>query len=236
MDPGTGSVLVKVGVSVLQRTAPHGIAVVRSWLKGKEIMIVGQGRAGKTTFIDYLQYGIFDDEKETDKTPEIAGTARFNVKLGRDAALELIVKTVTDTPGQIGPLAHANEAFKRRPHAIIIFVDLTAPLVGDPPRAAAGWLKEFARRFETCWGAKGRKGNRLRSLIVVLNKVDKVDAKAVDKYRSVLRRIIEKELHDARGGMLDEAAIMPCVLVTNPNGTRAADSIIAHLAKQLIKK
>lgn len=55
-----GATLLKVGVAVIQRITPGGIALFKSWLKGKEIMIVGQARAGKTTFVDYLQYGLFE--------------------------------------------------------------------------------------------------------------------------------------------------------------------------------
>lgn len=58
-----GAVLLKVGVAVVERVAPGGLALFKSWLKGKEVMIVGQARAGKTTFIDYLQYGFLKTRK-----------------------------------------------------------------------------------------------------------------------------------------------------------------------------
>ena len=233
-DAGTGAVLVKLGMTVLQRTAPKGIALVSSWWRGKEILIVGQPLAGKSTFIDYLQYGLFEDEKETAKTQVVSKTARFNVKMGRDAALELVVKTVFDTPGQIGAVAHADQAFEKRPHGILLFIDLTRPLTGPSHRAVTAWLREFARRLETRWGVRGRKRNRLRCMIVVLNKADKVSADRIEKYKATLRRIVQDELHDARGGMLEEVAIMPCILVTNTQGTRPADSVIAYLAKALM--
>jgi len=86
--------LLKVGVAVIQRVAPSGIALIKSLFKGKEVLIVGQARAGKTTFVDYLHYGLFEDEKERFKTVDVTGSARFNVRMGRDSALELTVKTV----------------------------------------------------------------------------------------------------------------------------------------------
>jgi len=227
--------LLKVGVAFIQRVAPSGIALIKSWLKGKEVLVVGQKRAGKTTFIDYLQYGLFDDEKETLKTLDVTRSARFNVKMGRDSALELSIKTVVDVPGQIGPSAHADLAFERSPHGIIIFTDLTSPIKGGPDRAATAWLLEFCRRLEAQWRAKGRKGNRIKTVILVLNKMDKVDPKRVELRKKDFRKILDAELREARGQMIEEIAIMPCVLVTNPDGTKAVDGIIAHLAKALTK-
>lgn len=46
-----------------------------------------------------------------------------------------------------------------------------------------------------------------------------------------LRNILDIKLRDACGRMLEEIAIMPCTLVTNPQSTKSADSVIAHPAK-----
>src|SRR5436853_4470347 len=205
-----GATLLKIGVAVIQRVAPSGIALIKSWLKGKEVLVIGQARAGKTTFIDYLQYGLFEDEKETFKTIEVTSSARFNVKVGRDSALELSVKTTVDVPGQIGPAAHADLAFERRPHAIIIFTDLTSPLRGEPDRASAAWLLEFCKRFELRWGLKGRKANRLKSIVLVMNKTDKVTARQAEARRKVFRKVFDAELREARGQMIEDIAIVPC--------------------------
>jgi GTPase SAR1 family protein len=233
-DP-TGAALIKVGVAIIQRAAPSGIALVRSWLKGKEVLVVGQARAGKTTFIDYFHYGLFEDEKETFKTVDVRRSARFDVKMGRDAALELSVKAVVDLPGQVGASAHADEAFQRRPHAVVLITDLTRPLHGEPDRASSAWLREFCRRLEARWRADRKKRNRLMSVIVVMNKSDKAQEQSVAAARREFRKILDQELRDARGRMLEDIAIMPCTMVTNPDGTKAIDAVIAHLAKALAR-
>jgi GTPase SAR1 family protein len=71
---------------------PSGIALVKSWLKGKEIIVVGQGRAGKTTFINYFPYGLFEDERDTFKTVDVNPSARFNVRLEGTRRLRLVLK------------------------------------------------------------------------------------------------------------------------------------------------
>jgi len=115
---GTEAALLKVGVAVIQRAAPKGISLIKAWFKGKLVIVVGQARAGKTTFLDYLQYGFFSDEKETFKTDVITPSARFDVKLGRNAELELSVQSVVDVPGQPGATFHADLIHKRKPHAV----------------------------------------------------------------------------------------------------------------------
>jgi len=231
-----GAIVAEIGIAIVERAAPSGIKLIRSWIRGKKIVVVGQDRAGKTTFIDYLHYGIFGAERDVPKTTRVEGTARFDVKVGRNAALELRVKTVVEVPGPVNAVAHANIVLQQRPHAIIIFTDLTTPAEGESNRASGAWLEEFCKRLEELWRAKGRRGNRTRAIIVVMNKRDKVeDPQVLDDRRTRFRKILEAELHGARGRMIDEVAIMPCTLVSNPNGTREVDRVIEHLARALVQ-
>lgn len=227
--------LVKVGVTVVQSVAPKGFELIKSWWKGKTILIVGQDRAGKTTFIDYFQHGLFEDEKDTSKTYEVSPSARFNVKLGKSETLELSVKTAVDVPGQIGAVAHADLVFESNPHAVLIFIDLTRPIRGDSNRASIEWLTDFCKRLETKWRINKHTRNRVKSIIVVLSKRDKVNAKTVESRKKTFQKILGAELKDGRGQMLNEIAIIPCVLVNNSDGTKSVDSLISHLAKALIK-
>lgn len=233
-DIGSATVL-EVGLSVLQRAAPKGLAAVKSWIYGKQVVILGPPRAGKTTLVDYLQYGIFEEEKETSKTPEKRRTPRFDVKMGRDGALELNVKSALDVPGQYGAVAHADTAFDYRAHAIVIVLDLTSPLKGKSENSSCNWVYEFCRRLETKWRVRGKRGNRLKSMIVLLNKADKVDKRRITSCQKALRKILDQELRQSRGNMTDPVEIRETVLVTNPRGTEAVDGIVTHLAKQLAR-
>lgn len=228
--------LLKVGVAVIQRTAPTGIAFIRSLFKGKKVLIVGQQRAGKTTFLDYLQYGLFEDEKETAKTFDITRSARrFDVKLGRDASLELSVSAAIDVPGQRGPAAHADLVLEYNPHALIVVLDLTQPLRGKTENASANWLTEFCRRLEKQSRIKGHKQKRLNYVSVLLSKRDKVLEKKAESVQKEMSKILTTEFREARGKMENEIIIIPCSLVTNPEGTKSVYSAIAHLAKSLAK-
>jgi hypothetical protein len=73
------------------------------------------------------------------------------------------------------------------------------------------------------------------SMIVVMNKTDKAQEQTIAAARREFRKILDQELRDARGRMLEEIAIMPCTMVTNLEGTKAIDAVIAHLAKSLAR-
>jgi GTP-binding protein EngB required for normal cell division len=73
------------------------------------------------------------------------------------------------------------------------------------------------------------------NITLVLNKSDKVDSKTITARKNNFRKIIDAELKEARGKMLDEIAIISTVMVNNPDGTKSADSLITHLAKALVK-
>ena len=228
-------IAVELGLALVKRVTPTGIALVKSWFQGKELLILGQARVGKTTFIDYLQHGLFEDEKETDKTLDHILTSRFNVKIGRDSALELTVKTAVDIPGQWGAVKHADVAFKRNPHAILILVDVTAPFEGETENNPVFWLKEFSNRLETHWRTEKSQINKLKAMMVLMNKIDKSTPTKIDQYREMLRNVANSELRDARGKMKDPIAFVPSCLVTNKKGTKSVDSAIAQLAKKLTK-
>lgn len=198
-------------------------------------MILGQSRVGKTTFIDYLQHGLFEDEKETDKTLDHTLTPRFNVKIGRDSALELTVKTAVDIPGQWGAVKHADVAFERNPHAILILVDVAASFEDETENNPIFWLKEFSNRLETHWRTENSRINKLQTMMVLMNKIDKATPNKIEQSRKMLRSIANSELRDARGKMKDPIAFVPSCLVTNEKGTKSVDSAIAQLAKKLTK-
>lgn len=221
--------IVKIGGTIVSN-APKGFKYIKSLLTGKTIIVVGQERAGKTTFLEYFRYGFFEDEKHTEKTWDVTPSARFDVKLGRNEILEISVKTVIDVPGQIGAVFQAKEIFQQKPHAILVFMDITRPL-----KPSSEWLREFCKRLETYWRANKHQRNRVKSIVLVLNKTDKTEAKTVESRRKAYQKILDAELKEARGAMTSEISVVPTVMVNNSEGTKSADGLIAHLAKALVK-
>ena len=218
---------------VLQRTAPTGIALIRSWLRGKTILVVGPGHSGKSTFVRYLQYGIFQHEEPYEKTYQPVSGPRFNLRLGVDRSLEVLVKKAWDAPAQYAD--PANLVADARPHALLVVVDLSMPLDKDGDnRSTAPWLEEFASRLDDRFRDIKRSSNRLTSIIVVMNKADLVDDTTRERHTQRYREILRRHFQAARGrNMKAPVRIKPCISVENPEGTKFIDAILVDLAQDL---
>lgn len=226
-----GAIGVKLGIEVLKRTAPSGLVRVRTWLTGHEVLVVGQPRAGKTSFVEYLQYGILEPEQETAKTIETEKSVTFCVKVGRDSSLELKVRRSVDVPGQVGPVEHALIAKKRRPSAIVVVLDLATPLVG--PESAGEWLLQFCQHLDTHLSENPAMRKRFKSLMIVANKIDKVHEQTISGRIEHFRKQLKKGFTHVFGTR--SFPILPCVMVETNSGSKQVDAIIVRLAKALSK-
>jgi GTPase SAR1 family protein len=220
---------------VISRGVPKGYELVKSWWTAREFLVVGQARAGKTTFCEYLKLGYFEDVRRTEETPEVERSGRFNIELGRDKALKLVVSNAVDIPGQVGAVEHANLAFTRNPHALIVILDLTTPLQGEPDRASGDWLRRFCKRLETKWRVNVKRKNRLAAMVVVMNKQDASSSEQVATAEALYRKILEEELRDARGRISGEIPVLPSIMVTNSDGPKLVDAVIRELARSLAR-
>lgn len=196
-------------------------------LTGKTVFVTGLGGSGKTTFINYLQYGFFDDEAKYTKTLEASSTKTFSVSIGNRSSLQLNVKRAVEIPGQMYPEQVAQLAKKYNPKCILLFADLCRPDI------SIKWIKEFCRSFEHEW--RGIRDNSLQSLSIVLNKADKMNM-AESQYKSCeldVHTVIET-LGFSLGKMpKSKVQIYPCSLVTNSEGTKLVDRIIRQMALDL---
>jgi GTPase SAR1 family protein len=223
-----------VAGSAVERAAPRSfdfIRILKIYFQGKTIMVVGPEGAGKTTFLEYFRYGHFSGERSTEPTLETAEEDRFKVIVGKTETLELPVKQAVDLSGQSGANNHANAVVERNPHAIVVMSNLTTP-----QQDAEAWLREFCRRLETKWRSEEKK-NRLKTMIILLNKRDKpeVTDEIVQQRTTRFREIVDAELRQARGKMSGEVRILPCSIVENPVQTQLVDVAIFELVQRLAK-
>ena len=230
-----GAIGVSVGVELIKRTAPSGIAVVRTWIGGQKVLILGPARAGKTSFYDYLRYGVLEHEQETEKTVETEKSATFSVRIGRDSALELKVRGSFDVPGQLGPIEHALIAKKKKPNGIVVILDSSSPASGGAERSSRAWLVEFCKHLDEHLRQTASFRNRLRALVFVANKVDKISEEKAARIVSSYRATIQKHLAYSYSTKVEAIPVLPCVLVQGSAGAAMADAVIVRLAKALKK-
>lgn len=226
------AVAVKFAIEAIRRVPSSGLARIRNALVGKEILVIGPSGAGKSSWVDYLRFGVLIDEGGAGETFDIKSTPSFKVELGRNAALELTVRRVTDLPGQFGPAEHARLLVERNPHAVVLVCDIAGPLQGRSRAALGPWLRQFTQRLATLVNRKRVVPLKLRAFLMLLNKVDKLSRKDLQRRRKTVADLLISGLK-AAGLHVETIPVQPTVLVTSGHGTRLADAAVVALARCL---
>jgi hypothetical protein len=232
-EPATSAILLKLGVDLVSRPAQTGLAILTTWAAGHEVLVVGPARAGKTSFVEFLQYGVLEKEQETAKTTTPHKSASFRVKIGRSEALELKVRSTMDLPGEAGATEHARKAKLRKPQAIVVILDISAPLAGNSKYASGPWLTTFCKQIAANLRNEPKFKKRLRCLIFVANHYDKLATSSAQRKIDALRSLAEKHLESSFDPGSDCMPFLPCVLVDTPIKSELADLVIVRLAKSL---
>ncbi|WP_405070345.1 hypothetical protein OG558_12360 [Kribbella sp. NBC_01510] len=231
VDPVTGAVAGAVVKLVIDRGAPAGLRLVRSWLRGQTVLIVGPGASGKTTFLQYLQFGIFLHEQEHQKTYHALESPRFNLALGPNKNLNVSIKTAVDLPGQDADITDIVVA--QRPHAMVVILDCASKAKREE---SAKWLTEFLQLLDQRWLGKSTKKNRLRTMIVVMNKIDKLSGAWDSKFERPYRQAFDLHFKAARGPLMPDIKFRQCVMVESSDGTKWVDAVLIDLATGLQRK
>jgi GTPase SAR1 family protein len=224
-------VALKIGFQIFSRVTPKGFAWVRSKWVGRDILVIGQPRAGKTSLVRYIQYGLFA-EAETTRTRAIKKTAAFTVKIGRNESLALEVRKAIDTVGQVSAAEHAELAKAYRPHVLVVVLDLSGPWEGRDERSARYYLEEFFEYFAEAFKGSYLVRRKLRAVFVVLNKRDKVDEKKASTWLKKAKDILKEQLRSLGTGIRDPI-VVESSLVEDFDDGRSVNAIIQKIALKL---
>lgn len=226
--------LIKVAID---RAGRPGIAKLFSVLRGKTLMVIGPRASGKSTFLNYVRYGVFQHEQDAQSTYRPQNIQDFRLAIGQDKALTVSIRKAIDIPGQWNSKDLADDVFERRPHALVVMLDLSAPLE-DPndSRSTAIWLRQFCTEAEVRAHASKARKNRLRVIVVVLNKADLVSDEEFAEKRQVFEKIIDNGWKTARGQHHADPIFRRCVAVKNQDGTQWIDSILVDIGTGLVRQ
>ncbi len=213
----------------VRRGTPKGLARLRTYATGKEILVLGPSTAGKSKFAEYLQLGRLHPEGEREMTYRLTKSPAFVLTLGADGRFVLNVRRTVDTPGQTGPIQHASLVGERKPHAIIIMLDCSKAI-----STTVNWLRLFCNRLDTVLRKGHHARRKLREIVVVLNKRDKIAANECEELTASVRQVVRRHLSVILGA--DRARTIPileCISIQTAEGPALIDTVLAHLAEQL---
>jgi hypothetical protein len=213
----------------VRRATPKGLARLRTYATGKEILVLGPSSAGKSKFAEYLQLGRLHPEGEREMTYGLTKSPTFTLTLGVDGRLVLNVRRTVDTPGQTGPIQHASLVGERKPHAVVIMLDCSKAV-----SATVGWLRLFCNRLDTVLRKGHHARRKLSEIVVVLNKRDKITRRECDELTASVREVLKRHLSVILGAdRVSAIPVLECISVRTPQGTALIDTVLAHLAEQL---
>jgi hypothetical protein len=209
-----------------------GFSRLATFIRGKEILILGPGNAGKTKFAQYLQRAALDPEGKREMTYAVTRSPAFVVDFGQKEGLMLRVRRAVDTPGQVGPLQHAILVARRKPHAVIVILDCS----GDP-LATLRWFCLFCNALDSVLRKVAPVAGRLQEMVVLLNKRDKIEDKEFARLHQAVRKVLERFLTVAWGEeRVNAIPVQECILARTGRGTALIDGVIAQLTERLLKR
>jgi hypothetical protein len=229
MEAQAQTVCMEWSVEMMRRTLVAWLSRLTTYARGKEILIVGPGSAGKTKFAQYLRWGALDPEGQRDMTYGITKSPAFVLGIGREPGLALRVRRAVDTPGHVGPRQHANLVGRRKPHAVVVMLDCSTAL-----SATVRWLCLFCNSLDTVLRRGSYAARRLDTLVVVLNKRDQIEGGQSDELRQEVRQVLNQYLSVPLGvERVGAIPILDCVSVQTGRGTTLIDGVVAQLTQRL---
>jgi len=220
-----------VGAAGARRSKARGLYGLITHALGKEILVLGPSTAGKSKFTDYLRFGTLDEEGQREMTYHVRKTPAFTVRLGPAEEGVLKIRRAVDTPGQVGPLQHATLVGRRKPHAIVVVLDC-----GRSALMMTTWLHLFCDRLDTVLRKGSYARRKLREILVLLNKRDKIDQYQFEQLHYQVGGVLHQHLAVVLGAQrVQSIPIMGCISVQTEHGTELIDQVIERLGLHLAR-
>jgi hypothetical protein len=241
---------VKTGAEVAKGVIPWIVNKGKMWWYGKQIIVVGPKRTGKTSFLDYLELGILRAEQRTGRTLQLDLRENFVIELGKDLRLKIRVRKPFDSPGDIHPSKQVEYIERQRHHGIIIILDATKfkTLAVNPglseltDESSIGWLTEFCVHLNNLLHRDKKVTQSLKTMIVVMNKWDKLekvdedsDKRRKEEFEQDVRSVLDEHLNNnfySKDGPRI-ISVFPCALVNSPLSDLLVKEVINTLALSL---
>ena len=223
VDPLTAT-LEKELASIAIKGAGSIIDRAWKWYGSYDLLILGQERAGKTAFYKFLRSKLLSKNGEkTSKTIDPVNSGVFQFEWSTDAgSLALELRNVGDRSGQIGPDLQSQMLIGKKPHLLVVVLDLTAVPHddNDADRVHATyetWFEHFCTSISDRLMNRPRLARkvsgRLRNMVILLNKADKIEADARDESVAVataqIRAILKTRLSHYFGGRVRHLSNSP---------------------------
>lgn len=228
---------LKIGVEVLNKLAPTGLAWLKTKVFGKDLLAIGERRAGKSSFIKYLEYGVLlPAGTKTPRTLEVKDTASFQIVIGRNETLRMSVRRATDTRGHDSSIEQARLVGRRHPAILMIFLDASRSWQNDDDDRGIKYLKELLDELNVRAATSKRIKRNLMHMCVILNKVDLLDKRQVSSKTKQVKKLLSSYATPHWGPRGNDIAVYPCISIEHKEAVRMLDGIIKQVVVSVVVK
>jgi GTPase SAR1 family protein len=215
---------------------PKGWDWLMNKIFGKKLLIVGPGRTGKTSFKNYLIKGILLKENDTPKTG-LHSSSKGRVVSINNGSTELSIKSLTDSPGQIGSIVQAQSVIDYKPHFLFIFLNC------EEIEQSLSWFEDFCECLLPKFRDDPSLSEQVNAIIIVMNKYDKIAGESIkdkkdilDSFKIKIKKIAMEELKQVYFRAGEEAKtpiILPAICVKNNGASDLLEDIINTMASKI---
>ena len=197
---------------------------------------LGPERAGKTSFLDYLEWNILNDEQPTSPTLDIKRRNHIVLKLGQNGNLVLRIRRPFDVPGDVSPRLQVNYVKHYWPAGVILVLDANSPLEGPAVNSSINWLNRFCYHFDAAIKTEPKLARTVKIIVVAMNKRDKLSDEARKRDRERFEEEVMKIVHEKldffrSSGQGNAVLVRPCVAIRSKIGVDYINDIIITIAK-----
>lgn len=233
------SISSSVGSSALKPIVsfilPKGLNWIINKIYGKKVLIVGPGRTGKTSFRNFLINGILLNVGSTSKTGEYF-TKNGKIIKSQTGSFEINIKSLTDSPGQIGPLIHARSILDYRPHFLFVMLSL------DKTDECKTWFEDFCECLYPIFRDDPFIAKKLNSIFILINKYDLVlennQEQNIENYIIFKDQIINiansnlNQVYYKIGNETKIPIVLPAICIKHQSSSPCLEEIINNLANK----
>ncbi len=207
---------MKVSAALVSKHAPSFWSWLLTKVRGKNLLIIGPGGSGKSSFVDYLLDG--ELRPPTDEHVITTGIEEYNsvtLDVGQDRRLVFRVKSTTEIPGQgNAALHHANMLVERKPDAVLMVLDLKKDVEQN-----LAWLEMFCAQVRNLVDKGSLDFRKINAFIISLNKADLIESDEFIKIRHRIRVSMQNNLTPCLSrAEVDRFPILPCISVRTEHG------------------
>jgi hypothetical protein len=221
---------LSVGVELLTKVAPTGLAWLSTKFFGVNLLVLGERRSGKSSFANYFEYGVLLPQgTTTPRTLKERDTASFVIATGRDKSLRMHVRRVTDTVGHATIKEQIDLISRRCPHILMVFVDISRDWDIEDDDFGSRYLSLFLEELNSRSARVSKISSKLKHMCIVLNKVDLVAKDVVKKKNEEIKRLLSGFRSPNWGGSAAAVAVYPCVAIEHSGATEILDEILKKI-------